>query len=198
MNTARESVGVVLETGYNKPLIRFSIFQGGPASKLAICLSHALYDDTSFETLCHELSSAYLGLPLGAPAPQFHNFSTELSHKQGLESQHFWKTLLRDSKMINIVAIEDKNSDARSSLRNIEDSEVSTRMRCPSSGSTFGFTFASFLKAAWALGAGSQQQYRRRRVRACGDHQRPCPLIDRRLDRAMHRVHFSACEYQRE
>ena len=39
-----EAVGEVPETGYGKPLIRFSIPQGETASQLVICLSHALYD----------------------------------------------------------------------------------------------------------------------------------------------------------
>ncbi|KAI1114796.1 acetyl-CoA synthetase-like protein [Nemania sp. NC0429] len=148
--TSLEANGVVPETGYGKPLIQFSVLQKGQKTELVICLSHALYDGMSFAILCHDLSRAYLGLPLGHPAPQFPSFFTEMSPGNRLDTQQFWRTLLRGSKMTDLTAISNRHKKVRSKTRNIEDSEVSTRFRCPSSGNSSGFTFASLLKAAWA------------------------------------------------
>ncbi|KAB8275020.1 hypothetical protein BDV30DRAFT_237045 [Aspergillus minisclerotigenes] len=141
----------VPEPGYGKPLVRFSLYQGGSASRLVICLSHALYDGTSLANICHDLSTAYLGLSLTAPAPQFHSFITELSQRKEAESQQFWKRLLQGSKMTDIVTRSDKSNNIGAPFKNTEDSEASVRIRCPGNDSTFGFTFASLLKAAWAL-----------------------------------------------
>lgn len=145
-----EAKALVPESGYGKPLIQFSVLQRGQKTELVICLSHALYDGMSFAILCHDLSRAYLGLPLGHPAPQFASFFAELSSRNRSDAQQFWKTLLRESNMTSFTATSNKRDKAESNTRNIEDSEVSTRFRCPSTGSSSGFTFASLLKAAWA------------------------------------------------
>lgn len=148
--TGLEVEGLMPETGYGKPLIQFSVLQRSQKTELVICLSHALYDGMSFAILCHDLSRAYLGLPLGPPAPQFAGFVSELSGRNRSDTQQFWATLLRGSKMTGFTAISGGHNMVESATRNIEDSEVSTRFRCPSTGSASGFTFASLLKAAWA------------------------------------------------
>lgn len=142
--------GLMPATDYGKPLIQFSVVEGDQTTELVICLSHALYDGMSFAILCHDLSRAYHGLPLGHPAPQFASFFAELSSRNRSDTRQFWTTLLRGSKMTDLTAINDRHNKAESNTRNIEDSEVSTRFPYPSTSSSSGFTFASLLKAAWA------------------------------------------------
>ncbi|KAI1432075.1 acetyl-CoA synthetase-like protein [Xylaria sp. CBS 124048] len=148
--TGLEMGGAMPETGYGKSLVQFSVVKRGQKSDLIICLSHALYDGMSFGILCDDLSKAYLGLSLGRPAPQFNSFLAELSSMTKSETRQFWTTLLRDCSMTSLECISGRHNKASSASRNIEDSEVTTRLRCPSKGSSSGFTFASLLKAAWA------------------------------------------------
>ncbi len=53
--------------------------------------------------------------------------------------------------MTDVATTGNKVNGATATPRNIEDSDVTTRMRFPTNGSTYGFTFASILKTAWAL-----------------------------------------------
>ncbi|CAI7576413.1 unnamed protein product [Penicillium bialowiezense] len=66
------------------------------------------------------------------------------------DSREFWNRLLHGSRMTEITELTTK--------KGVEDSEIKVRMRCPppsSSGSaksrSHQYTFATYLKAAWAL-----------------------------------------------
>lgn len=135
-------------TGYGKPLVRFSLVQG-PPTKLILCISHGLYDAVGIDTLCHDLSIAYQGAPFECdPAPQFHSFVASMPPRN--ESKEFWKNLLRGSRMTELTGSTTKTG--------VEDSEIKIRMRCPPPPSSTSaksrshqYTFATYLKAAWAL-----------------------------------------------
>jgi len=145
---------IMPDTGYGKPLVRFSLHQG-PPTKLILCISHALYDAVGIDTLCHDLSIAYQGTPFACvPAPQFHAFVAAIPRRN--ESREFWKHLLRGSRMTEITGA--LCSSGSTTMKGVEDSEIKVRMRCPpppSSGSarsrSHQYTFATYLKAAWAL-----------------------------------------------
>lgn len=135
-------------TGYGKPLVRFTL-QQGPQTKLILCISHGLYDAVGIDTLCHDLSVAYRGTPFECdPAPQFHSFVASMPPRN--DSREFWKRLLHGSRTTEITGSTIK--------KGVENSEIKVRMRCPppsSSGSansrSHQYTFATYLKAAWAL-----------------------------------------------
>ncbi|KAJ5508771.1 hypothetical protein N7527_010914 [Penicillium freii] len=145
---------IMPDTGYGKPLVRFSLHQG-PPTKLILCISHALYDAVGIDTLCHDLSIAYQGTPFACvPAPQFYTFVAAMPRRN--ESREFWKHLLRGSRKTEIR--EALCSSGSTTMKGVEDSEIKVRMRCPpppSSGSarprSHQYTFATYLKAAWAL-----------------------------------------------
>jgi non-ribosomal peptide synthetase component F len=53
--------------------------------------------------------------------------------------------------MTNILSLGSNTDLGAASSRNIEDTDISVTMHLPGSSSTGGFTFASILKAAWAI-----------------------------------------------
>ncbi|KAI3323648.1 acetyl-CoA synthetase-like protein [Xylariaceae sp. AK1471] len=135
-----------------KPLVKFSVITRGQKTDVVLCMSHALYDGMSFSIFCRDLSQAYRGLPLDAPVPQFNDFITELSSTTSrIESHKMWTTLLQGSMMTELRAENALANNIATEVRSIEDSEVSTKFHLPRSGRPSGFTFASLLKAAWAL-----------------------------------------------
>ncbi|KAF7728991.1 PKS/NRPS-like protein biosynthetic cluster, partial [Penicillium ucsense] len=135
-------------TGYGKPLVRFSLVQGDP-TKLILCISHGLYDAVGIDTLCRDLSIAYQGAPFECdPAPQFHSFVASMPPRK--ESREFWKNLLRGSRMTEITGSTTETG--------VENSEIKAQMRCPpppssstAKSKSHQYTFATYLKAAWAL-----------------------------------------------
>ncbi|KAI1323795.1 acetyl-CoA synthetase-like protein [Xylariaceae sp. FL0255] len=137
------------EPGYGKPTVKFSAIKRGEKTDVVLCLSHALYDGMSFGVLCQDLSRAYQGLPFGDVAPQFDEFSRELSSTTtDFETQRAWTTLLQGARMTELVGARNAiDGGPKSGMRRVEDSEVSTTFSCQGTGN---FTFASVLKAAWA------------------------------------------------
>lgn len=125
------------------PIVRFTFLDGGKQSLLIMRLSHAQYDGMSIRLLVDDLASLYGGQNV-PHRPSFSEFvhSSQESNSRGADE--YWYNFLRGSSMTD-VAIQNKPAYQNTKLKVISRDVPSI------SPQEHGMTFATVLKAAWAL-----------------------------------------------
>ncbi|KAI1626476.1 hypothetical protein EDD37DRAFT_349340 [Exophiala viscosa] len=135
-----------LPTRLTDPLLKFFIVTkaGSTRHRIIMRISHAQYDGVCLPHIWKSLSEAFAGT---TPATSSTPYSTYLQGLHSLdheETSRYWKDLLRDSNMTNIV------SHSKPSYSNVYN--TFTKRIIPSSSlSSHGITFATILKASWSL-----------------------------------------------
>ena len=127
-----------------QPMLRVTILkQPGAAVRIALRMSHALYDGLSFEPIVRAFHSLHNGLRLPA-SPQFGRYVQHVSdsRKDGYE---FWSSVLRDSSM-TIIGGRDEPQSTRSGTWIVEKT-----IEVPVQKNADGITPANIFTAACAI-----------------------------------------------
>lgn len=126
-----------------QPIVRFMFLDGGKQSLLIMRISHSQYDGMSVPVLVDDLGAFYEGkdVPKRAVFTDFTHASREYN-KNGAEE--YWYTLLEGSFMTNIVS--HKTPPYQNAKLKTISREIPAPRRQPNN-----MTFATILKAAWAL-----------------------------------------------
>jgi aryl carrier-like protein len=130
-----------------EPMVQFYVVKHkhSPRHRVIMRISHAQYDGVSLPIIWEYFKSAYEGQAGGQPT----TFTSYVSHsklRQTEESYQYWRSLLAGSSMTDIVAHDKPN------VRKATDvPEVLTRSIRVKSLQSEGITFATVIKAAWAL-----------------------------------------------
>ena len=130
-----------------QPILRFLFLGGDDESMLVMRLSHAQYDGMSFRILVDDLVAAYRGQPM-PDRPAFLDFvyAANESNDQGERAEAYWRNLLAGATMTNIIH-HDSPTYHRAQIENVSRTIAKPQNR----GGHLVFTFATTLKAAWAL-----------------------------------------------
>lgn len=126
-------------------MLRFLFLGGESRSILVIRLSHAQYDGMSIQILIDDLVTLYQSQAIPTNRPSFTDFimaARESNERDGAEA--YWNSLLEGAEITEIVT---HVSPAYESGCNLTVSETITSPR----QATRSFTFATILKAAWAM-----------------------------------------------
>jgi len=125
------------------PIVRFMFLDGGKHNLLIMRLSHAQYDGMSIRILVDDLSALYGGENI-PERPSFAEFvySSQKSNARG--GEEYWYSLLKGSAMTNVV-LQNKPPYQNTKLKIVSRDVPSL------SPQGHGMTFATVLKAAWAL-----------------------------------------------
>jgi amino acid adenylation domain-containing protein len=114
--------------------------------RLVMRISHAQYDGLSLPEMWKSLQGAFNGATSSeqSTSTPFSTYLTAAASIKTTESYQYWKDLLAGSTMTQIVA------HSKPAYSNEYDSNIKRTIPNPSLGSS-GATFASLLKAAWAV-----------------------------------------------
>lgn len=125
-------------------IMRFTLVkQSDNSHRLVLRISHAQYDGISLPHILQDIKAAYEGTALSASKP-YTAFIHSVRGQDSRQSKTFWSTLLKDSHMTNILQhtkLPYKNPVNRMLSRTVTPSPLTTQ----------GVTFATSVKAAWAL-----------------------------------------------
>ncbi|KAH6714878.1 hypothetical protein BKA61DRAFT_734232 [Leptodontidium sp. MPI-SDFR-AT-0119] len=125
------------------PVVRFSFLDGGKQSLLVMRLSHSQYDGMSIRILVDDLAAFYSGQ--GVPhRPSFSEFVHRSQESNSRGADGYWSKLLKGSSMTDLVVHE------RPAYENTKIKIISRDVASLTS-QEHGMTFATVLKAAWAL-----------------------------------------------
>jgi len=120
----------------------FFVRQHKKGDALVIRLSHAQYDGISLPGLLRDLRSLYEGIPL-SPVVPFSAFITHVYHTAKEPAETYWKGMLRDSTMTQVVA------HRTPSIANAINQTITRDIRMPPLEA--GITFATALQVCWGL-----------------------------------------------
>ncbi|KAF2149248.1 acetyl-CoA synthetase-like protein [Myriangium duriaei CBS 260.36] len=128
------------------PIVKFFHLTSpsSPETKLILRLSHAQYDGLCLPDLWTTLSAAYNALPLPHPSP-FASFIAA-THPPPLAAEAYWRALLADSRMTHFAP----RARARYSATTGPGVRYTRHIALDHTGGG-EHTFATLLKAAWAL-----------------------------------------------
>jgi amino acid adenylation domain-containing protein len=125
-------------------IVRFILVkQSDNNHRLVVRISHAQYDGISLPSILQDIRAAYEGTALSNSKP-YSAFIHNVRSQDSQQSETFWSTLLESSQMTNILhhnKLPYKNPVNRMLSRTVT----------PSLFTTQGVTFATTVKAAWAL-----------------------------------------------
>lgn len=121
----------------------FLVKQSDNSHHLVLRLSHAQYDGISLPSILQDIKASYEGTELST-STAFSTFVYRMRGQNSRQSEIFWAELLKDSNMTNVL------HHKRLPYKNPVDRMLS-RTVSPESMTTEGITFASIVKAAWAL-----------------------------------------------
>lgn len=125
-------------------ILRFFLIRQNPHQhRLVMRMSHAQYDGVCLPIIIGDLKAAYAEQTLSASL-KYSDFVYWTQSRRSVDSERFWRNLLDGSQMTN-VRIRD-----RPTFHNILDASVYKTVPEPSQSSR-GITFATKVKAAWAL-----------------------------------------------
>ncbi|EZF27693.1 hypothetical protein H103_00368 [Trichophyton rubrum CBS 288.86] len=129
------------------PLTKLMVVGNNERHRLILRLSHAQYDGISLPLIWQSLQTAFSGKTCPPEIPFANYISTIISQQEVTNSMAYWKALLADSKMTNVV------EQSRPYYQNTYDLHTRRSITIPSqlSLSNQGITFATALKAAWAI-----------------------------------------------
>lgn len=125
------------------PIVRFMFLDGGKQSLLIMRISHAQYDGMSIPVLVTDLADLYEGKDL-PERPIFSEFVHSARENNVMGAEEYWYSLLKGSTMTNLVSHKTPPYE-NSKLKTI------TRHVPSTSPQAYGMTFATIMKAAWAL-----------------------------------------------
>lgn len=129
---------------FSKPMVKFRVVSLDQKShRLAIGLSHAQYDGMCINLILDDIRTAYLHQPLPT-RPNYSIFIRYALRANNEDAKNFWRTMLHDSTMTNLVS-RSITSD-RHLLQSREERQISI-----SSFKPWGITFSTVLNAAWSL-----------------------------------------------
>lgn len=126
-----------------QPILRFLFLNGESQSMLVMRLSHTQYDGMSFPVLTDDLIALYQGR-LVPDRPAFLDFVHAARESNDAGAEAYWRTLLAGATMTTIV------SHMSPPYQSPESQTISQTITTSRQG-VHGFTFATVLKAAWAL-----------------------------------------------
>ena len=128
-----------------QPIIRFLSLDGQGQSMLVMRISHAQYDGMSINILTNDLAALYQGraIPYRPIFVDFTHAARE-SNEQGQGAQAYWRKLLTGATMTNVL------SHVTPPHQSVTTEVISCTV-AKSQREAHGFTFATILKAAWAL-----------------------------------------------
>lgn len=140
---AQEDSDVPFRLG--QQILRFLFLNSEGESMLVMRLSHAQYDGMSFHILTEDLAALYQGQCI-PDRPAFIDFAhtVHVSDEQLHQAQAHWTQLLAGANMTNILCHQSPPFQGTSS-------KTVSRIIPASQKGAHGFTFATILKAAWAL-----------------------------------------------
>ncbi|KAH6970594.1 hypothetical protein BKA56DRAFT_661273 [Ilyonectria sp. MPI-CAGE-AT-0026] len=127
-----------------QPMLRFLFLGGESESIMVMRLSHAQYDGMSMQILIDDLVALYQGQTAPTNRPTFTDFILAARESERDGAQAYWDSLLGGARMTDIVT---HLSPAYESGHNVAVSRTIVTPRHVNRG----FTFATTLKAAWAL-----------------------------------------------
>ncbi|KAF5027126.1 hypothetical protein F66182_752 [Fusarium sp. NRRL 66182] len=125
-------------------MLRFLFLGGKSSNTMVMRLSHAQYDGMSMQILIDDLVALYQGQPTSTNRHDFIDFTVAARGSERDGGEAHWASLLEGARMTDIVT---HLSPAYQSGQNLT---VSRKIMTPRHAS-HGFTFATTLKAAWAL-----------------------------------------------
>ncbi|EAW11679.1 putative nonribosomal peptide synthase [Aspergillus clavatus NRRL 1] len=112
--------------------------------RVILRLSHAQYDGVCLPQIWQTLQDVFLGKTPSPEAP-FAQYVAAVNSHNGAGTMAYWRTLLQDSQMTNVV------NHAKPSYRNVYDLHLTRTIPVPvNSRPSSGITFATILKASWA------------------------------------------------
>ncbi|KAK0130297.1 hypothetical protein ONS96_000818 [Cadophora gregata f. sp. sojae] len=112
--------------------------------ELLIRISHSLYDGISLPIIVRDLKAAYAGEQLSSSSPYNQFIWGSLQTMKTLDAETFWRRLLKGSTMTHIVHHQTP------SYRNPINKSLKRTVPAPENRN-MGITFASIVKASWAL-----------------------------------------------
>lgn len=125
-------------------ILRFMLVkQGVSKHHLVMRMSHAQYDGICLPIIVGDLKAAYTGQELSI-ASKYSDFVYSTLETKSSEPEMFWSKLLTGSHMTNIL------SHSKPSYWNVVNKSLIRVISAPSL-SAHGITFATTIKAAWAL-----------------------------------------------
>ncbi|KAL4747877.1 hypothetical protein BDW72DRAFT_196305 [Aspergillus terricola var. indicus] len=130
------------------PLAKLIVVGNGERHRLILRMSHAQYDGVCLPEIWRTLQAIFSNQPISPEVP-FAQYLTAFDaqpSKDKKDSLTYWRALLSDSKMTNVV------SHRKPDYRNVYDLHLTRRIAvsCTMTSSEWGFTFATILRAAWA------------------------------------------------
>lgn len=128
---------------FGEPIPRFLFLEDESQSTLVMRISHAQYDGMSVLVLISHLHALYLGKPI-PDGPDFLDFVHTARERNDHGAEEYWRTLLAGASMTRLV------SHRCPRYSKPERRTVSREIVTPPQQGTH-FTFATVLKAAWAL-----------------------------------------------
>ncbi|KXX80428.1 Nonribosomal peptide synthetase 12 [Madurella mycetomatis] len=128
---------------FGEPIPRFLFLAAEGQSTLVMRISHAQYDGMSVLVLISHLHALYLGKPI-PNGPDFLDFVHTTRERNQHGAEEYWRTLLAGASMTRLV------SHRFPRYSKPERRTVSREIVTPRQQGTH-FTFATVLKAAWAL-----------------------------------------------
>ncbi|GAB1318076.1 hypothetical protein MFIFM68171_08286 [Madurella fahalii] len=128
---------------FGQPIPRFLFLADENRSTLVMRISHAQYDGMSVLTLTNRLCALYLGQSV-PDGPDFLDFVHAARERNDQGAEEYWRTLLAGASMTELVSL--RAPRYRRTERRMVSREITTP---PQQGARF--TFATILKAAWAL-----------------------------------------------
>jgi aryl carrier-like protein len=140
----RKDVASELQLG--DPLAKLILVGNQAHHRLILRISHAQYDGVCLPQIWQTLQDIFSDRSITPEVPFAQNVAAIDVAKRSNESLSYWQKLLADSKMTNVVAYTKPN------YRNVYDLHLSRTIPVSSNSlSSSGITFATILKAAWAM-----------------------------------------------
>ncbi|KAL4902747.1 hypothetical protein BDW74DRAFT_180448 [Aspergillus multicolor] len=124
------------------PLTKLILIGNQVRHRLILRMSHAQYDGVCLPQIWETLQTVFTDQPIFPEVP-FAQYVAAIEPSRRAESISYWRDLLADSRMTNVVA------HMKPDYCNIYDLHLTRKIPIPSNSSST-FTFATILKAAWA------------------------------------------------
>lgn len=136
-----------LSPRFGESFTQFTVVRklGTRRHRIILRLSHAQYDGICFPTILNSFRAAYEGKDL-LRAPRFVNYIKEACGTSNRSNHDYWKGLLEDSSMTEVVPRQAPKYDSP----NLNTTILKQTIRLPTLTSR-NITEATILKAAWAL-----------------------------------------------
>ncbi|KAL9058760.1 MAG: hypothetical protein Q9206_001788, partial [Seirophora lacunosa] len=133
---------------FGEPYTQFTVVRktGTRQHRIILRLSHAQYDGVCLPKILESFRAAYEGKDL-LRAPRFANYVQEACGSSNRSAHDYWRGLLEDSSMTEIVP---RQAPKYETHRNLATSVLKQTIQLPALTSR-NITEATILKAAWAL-----------------------------------------------